>query len=376
MGHYKGAGHSSKEIKRVPCRYKNPKSAENCRSCGKSLRRGGLIYWIEYNFNGRKREKIGPSKAAAELRESEVKKNLIENRQIKRDQTNRIRLSEAIFWYLNLKVVQAKKSYKRDEQLLVPISRILGPETVIGSINFGMIENYRVTRLNQESKYNKSGFIRPATVNKEVSALTTMLNRMVDHEVIDQSPIKRKISKLEEDNIRNKSLTHMEFKKILESLKSPLTEMTMLAYYTAMRQGEIMKLQWEQVDLERGIITVKGIETKNSLTKFIPIHPELNQYLNNLGGFTKSGHVVQSNGKELKNFSGNLKNQWNMATMNVGIKNLRFHDMRHVATNKLRKSVIDPIKLNSITGHKSDRALNRYIFVDPDEMKNINWNFG
>ena len=122
MGHFKGAGHSSKEIKRVPCRYKNPKSAENCRSCGKSLRRGGLIYWIEYNFNGRKREKIGPRKAAAELRESEVKKNLIENRQIKRDQTNRIRLSEAIFWYLNLKVVQAKKSYKRDEQLLVPIS--------------------------------------------------------------------------------------------------------------------------------------------------------------------------------------------------------------------------------------------------------------
>ena len=32
-----------------------------------------------------------------------------------------------------------------------------------------------------------------------------------------------------------------------------------------------------KVYLERGIITVKGSETKNSLTKFIPIHPELNQ---------------------------------------------------------------------------------------------------
>ena len=66
----------------------------------------------------------------------------------------------------------AKKSYKRDVQLLVPMSQIIGPDTVIGSINFGKIEDYRVTRLNQESKYNKSGFIRPATVNKEVSALT------------------------------------------------------------------------------------------------------------------------------------------------------------------------------------------------------------
>ena len=306
---------STKAKKRVPCRYRNPLSAENCRKCGRSLRRGGLIYWIDYNFNGRKREKIGPSKAAAELRESEIKKNLIENREIKRDQTNKIRLSEAISWYLNLKVVMAKKSYKRDVQLLVPISRIIGPDTVIGSINFGKIEDYRVTRLNQESKYNKSGFIRPATVNKEVSALTTMLNRMVDHGVIDQSPIKRKISKLEEDNIRNKSLKHEEFQRILENLKSPLFEMTILAYYTAMRQKEIMNLQWEQVDLERGIITVKGSETKNSLTKFIPIHPELNQYLKSIDGSMKSGHVVQSNGKALKNYSGHLKKQWNLATM-------------------------------------------------------------
>ena len=212
-------------------------------------------------------------------------------------------------------------------------------------------------------------------VNKEVSALTTMLNRMVDHGVIDQSPIKRKISKLEEDNIRNKSLKHEEFQRILENLKSPLFEMTILAYYTAMRQKEIMNLQWEQVDLERGIITVKGSETKNSLTKFIPIHPELNQYLKNIDGSTKSGHVVQSNGKALKNYSGHLKKQWNLATMNAAIKDLHFHDLRHVATNNLRKSVIDPIKLKSITGHKSDRALNRYIFVSPDEMQDIEWNF-
>ena len=61
--------------------------------------------------------------------------------------------------------------------------------------------------------------------------------------------------------------------------------------------------------------------------------------------------------------------------MNAAIKDLHFHDLRHVATNNLRKSVIDPIKLKSITGHKSDRALNRYIFVSPDEMQDIEWNF-
>ena len=40
-----------------------------------------------------------------------------------------------------------------------------------------------------------------------------------------------------------------------------------MAFFTAMRQSEIMKLTWDRVDFAKGIITVVGQDTKNSLTK-------------------------------------------------------------------------------------------------------------
>ena len=58
--------------------------------------------------------------------------------------------------------------------------------------------------------------------------------------------------------------------------------------------------------------------------------------------------------------------------MFAGLDDLRFHDIRHVATNMFRKSVEDPHKLKTITGHKSDSALSRYIYVPTDELQEIN----
>ena len=351
-------------------------SAEHCKKCGISLRRGGLIYWIDFMLNGvRKREMIGPSKAAAELRHSEIKKSLIEERDIKKDKTNKICLSEAVQWYLELNTVKAKRSFKRDVQMLENISRVIGPASIIGKINYGTVEEYRISRLNEESKYSKTGLITPSTVNKEVAALVTLFNRMVDHGVIEQNPIRRKITKLEEDNIRNKSLKIEKFKELLSFTTRPLTEMLNVAFYTAMRQGEILKLQWSQVDFEAGIITIPGTDTKNSSTRKIPIHPELKRILLDLKSVTESRSVISCNGKSINSFHGGLRKKFDTARMFAGLDDLLFHDIRHVATNMFRKSVEDPHKLKTITGHKSDRALNRYIYVPTDELQEINWNF-
>ena len=148
-----------------------------------------------------------------------------------------------------------------------------------------------------------------------------------------------------------------------------------VAFYTAMRQGEILKLQWSQVDFEAGIITIPGTDTKNSSTRKIPIHPELKRILLDVKSVTESRSVISCNGKSINSFHGGLRKKFDTARMFAGLDDLRFHDIRHVATNMFRKSVEDPHKLKTITGHKSDRALNRYIYVPTDELQEINWNF-
>ena len=74
------------------CRERNPFGGKTCRKCGRSLKRGGgLVYWIEWRDHGkRKRERIGPSKESAELRLAEIRKAIVEERHIDKDQGARL----------------------------------------------------------------------------------------------------------------------------------------------------------------------------------------------------------------------------------------------------------------------------------------------
>ena len=70
-----------------------------------------------------------------------------------------------------------------------------------------------------------------------------------------------------------------------------------------------------------------------------------------------------------------LDYRYHKARRFVELDDLGFHDIRHVSKNMFRKSVEYTHKLKTISGHKSDRVLNRYIYVPTDELKEINWNF-
>jgi hypothetical protein len=75
------------------CKRRNSPKAKNCK-CGFALAKfSGKVYWVEWYQEGqRKRERIGPNKAAAEHREREVKSARAEGRYIKKSPDSRLGL--------------------------------------------------------------------------------------------------------------------------------------------------------------------------------------------------------------------------------------------------------------------------------------------
>ena len=73
-----------------------------------------------------------------------------------------------------------------------------------------------------------------------------------------------------------------------------------------MRQGEILKLTWDKVDLERNFIRLPGTDTKNGSKRRIPIHPRVREMLLNLPRGLHTNRVFLSKGKPVNNFAGNL----------------------------------------------------------------------
>ena len=364
-----------KEKTEKRCHERNPIGSKTCRNCGRSLKRGGgMVYWIEWRDHGqRKRKRIGPSKEAAELRLGEIRRALVEERYIDRDKGARMSLGELVRWYLTLPEIEAKKSRKRDVQLLRSVTRLIGEKTLIKDLNKGMMDGYATERLKEDSPARKGERIRPATVNKERMAINAALNRGVAHSKLDVNPLSGKMKRLNEDNIRERVLTGEEFERLLACLSSPLREMTLVAFYICMRQGEILKLTWDKVDLEQNFIRLAGTDTKNSSKRRIPIHPRVREMLINLPRGLHTNRVFLSKGKPVNNFAGNYQLQWSRAAQEVELGDFTFQDLRHCAINNLRISGNDHLTIMAISGQKTTSVFQRYNVVTEEELQGVKW---
>ena len=304
---------------------------------------------------------------------AEIRKNQIEDRIIHRDKSVRLNLKGMIEWYLSLKDVKAKKSYKRDQQLLAAITLHLGEKTLVKNISEGLMDGYATQRLSEDSPARKGEKIKPATVNKERMQLNTALNRAVSHRKLIINPLSGKMKKLNEDNIRERVLTEGEFEQLLEFLSSPLREMTLVAYYLAMRQGEILGLTWNHIDFKRNLIILSHGETKTGFKRRIPIHPIVQSMLNGLPRGLHTNRVFLSRGKPVQNFAGNYKRQWDKAVKMAGLGDFTFHDLRHCAINNLRLAENDHFTIMTISGHRTTSVFRRYNVVTDEELQEVKW---
>ena len=137
------------------CKARNSPKAEKCK-CGLGLKKlAHKTYWIEFydETGGRKRERIGPSKMAAEQRYREILKARTEERHIQKDLAARVTLGELCQWYEKLPEVKAKASFIRDLCSIKNLLRLLGGTTKIRELTSGKLDGYRQQRLYQFAVY-------------------------------------------------------------------------------------------------------------------------------------------------------------------------------------------------------------------------------
>ena len=101
-----------------------------------------------------------------------------------------------------------------------------------------------------------------ARVNRIVDLLRHMLNWAVGREYIERTPFKRGsetlIKKLREDNKRRRRIDEEEEAALLGAAPPHIQAMIVAAIDTGMRQGEMLALRFADVDLERGLITLRA----------------------------------------------------------------------------------------------------------------------
>jgi len=137
-----------------------------------------------------------------------------------------------------------------------------------------------------------------------------------------------------------------------------------------MRISEILNLQWQHVDLERRQITIPSSSSKTNRKRVIPINDTLIRELKRVNS-SGEGHVfLYLDTKTGKNRPvKSIKKAFNRACERAGIKELRFHDLRHTAASRLIDRGADPVAVQYILGHANLKTTEIYLHSNLQQMR-------
>ena len=241
--------------------------------------------------------------------------------------------------------------------------------------------------------------LKPSTINRNLAIIKRVLNVAVDWGYLRYSPI-AKVKKLKVDELhRVRFLSDTEELSLRQALDARerdmrlqrarynewlktrhfapypslidqeyvdhLKPLVILAMNTGLRRGELFSLQARDIDLCRGVLTVRGDNSKNGRSRHVGINKEAKETLLRWGIPEDSEALVFPNNKTNQRFN-NITKSWNGVLARAKLTDFRFHDLRHHFASKLAMRGVDLLAIKELLGHSTLDMTLRYAHLAPE----------
>jgi integrase len=244
----------------------------------------------------------------------------------------------------------------------------------------------------------KSRDISRSTVNRDVSALRAALARAVEWGTLSAMPLGKVKRSAEDENAVVRYLSDEEEARLRASLikrdgarrgaresanawrrerryeewpaygvyTDHLTPLVLLGLNTGLRRGELLRLRWREVDLQRRILTVRGEGAKSGQTRHVPLNSEATQVLKSWRPAAFDSDWCVFGGPESSTPLVAIKKGWAGVLKAATVNRFRFHDLRHTFASKLVMAGVDLNTVRELLGHKSIAMTLRYAHLAPE----------
>lgn len=308
-----------------------------------------------------KRWKVGSlNRTMAKQQETLIKTELLKG-VMKSEQNAPLLFSQWADSYLTLEEVRSLSTYKdRVDSVSYQLKPFLGHK-MLGDIKPGDVEAFRAQRK------LKSGIPAAlATINADHACLKHMLS-VAERRGLVASNAAKKVPLPDPQNERDRVLTEEEWQRLHDAAATHLKPILLVAYHLGPRLSEILKLTWDRVDLNRGFIKLRGVDTKTGEPRLVPMTPLVQETIRDLSKLRSltCPCVFQYDGKPMRA----VKRSFHTAVRKAGIENFRFHDLRHCAATSLRRAGVDTVTAMKIVGHKSEKMHKRYNSVSEADLR-------
>jgi integrase len=208
--------------------------------------------------------------------------------------------------------------------------------------------------------------VSPSTVRKEMTLLVNILT-VASREWGEPLQLDgfKAVRKPAAARGRERRIETTEWSSLLEAVgerRNPLfAQVFQFALSTGMRRGEVLSLTWPNIDLKNRVAFLPL--TKNGEARRVPLSSQAMQVLEERLKATQRTPegLPEALCERVFPISANaVRLAWERLRQKTGIKDLRFHDLRHEAISRFFEIGLSVPEVALISGHKDARMLFRY----------------
>jgi len=316
----------------------------------------GRLY-IEFQYKGHRHKErlpIGTSKDDAKRIEVKLKNDLM-------FQSHGIETDRQVITFkhfIESTFGPVADSYPKDRYdrtvLLVKAAYAFFRDKPMRSIKAADIERLKASRINLTTMHGTPR--KPATVEREMSIISSIFSMAVKNDVIDYNPCGR-VKKLSFDNVQDKMLRREDEEKFFSFINSDWTrDICLMVLNTGLRQNDLMKLTRFQVDLDNELITL--IQGKTKRRVLVPLNDTALEILRRR--WSKKTNLLfpsPATGTD----KGSVRHTMVRACVKAEIPKITIRDLRRTFATRGLEDGADFATIADILGHTGLRMLPRYV---------------
>lgn len=227
---------------------------------------------------------------------------------------------------------------------------------------FGRLRLKRIRPSDIERYLATRAGVKGPTRNRELSALSSMFRHAQDLGLVRRNPTKD-VRRAAEPQAPLPLVPLQDQHRLVAAAAKPYRLLLMLGLETGMRLGEMLRLEWRDVDLAAGTLLVR--ETKNKRPRVLALTQRLHGVLEQCA----RDRVRPLHGPDLvlegaRLADGSLAKAWRRAfkdaAASIGRPELRIHDLRHLTAINLVRAGMDLPTVQAFLGHRSLVSTLRY----------------
>jgi integrase len=326
---------------------------------------------VQIELRGRREYKTFPVKnlavAWANQREAEIVQGKVQSSSV----AERTPFSEVIKEYRKKELEKLKnRSYKF---MLNTLEERFGRHRLV-DLQKKDFAKFRDDRLDEAA---------PATVLKELNLARRLIDyAMRDMDIYLPANVARQVDNPKVSNERDRVFIDAEEEQRLFDAfpNQNYRDIAGLALETACRLGEMLKAEWHHIDLAHRTMAIPKPNTKTEVKRIVPLSTRAVKILKARPG-PRKGRIF-SGWTAGDSFQNGYKRAVRRARKKYEVDckaarrhphpemliDLRFHDLRHIATSRLAKFYPNVIELSMVTGHSDLKMLKRYYHTTPEDL--------